>query len=127
MKKKSTISIKDPRLRKVRYELRRLLQLVESAKVHEILDIKEELLKTEGFWDRNHPNFERVHKEIQRLNSQENELSYAFNCSIAWCPVCQSADKDMTYNPVSKEWLCIDCYVSNQKFYASRGQPELYP
>ena len=127
MKKKLTIKIKDPRLRKVRYELRRLLQLVKSAKIHEILDKKKVVGETEGFWDRNHPDYKRLHKQMQELASQENDLSYAYNSSIAWCAVCQSADKDMTYNPVSKKWFCIECYTSNQRFEASQGHPELYP
>lgn len=127
MKKKRTIRIKDPRLRKVRYELRRLLQLAKSEKIKEILYKKRELKEIEGFWDRGHPNFKRLNKEVQELNSQENDLSYAYNASITFCPICQSADKDMTYNPVSREWFCVECYESNQRFEASRGHPELYP
>lgn len=125
--KKRTIRIKDPRLIKARYEMRRFLQLVKSARIHEILNKKKVFYESEGFRDRTHPNFKSLHEEVQRLNSQENDLSYAYNSSIAWCAVCQSADKDMTYNPVSKKWFCTKCYTSNQRFEASRGHPELYP
>jgi hypothetical protein len=127
MKKKRTISIKNPRLRRIRGELRSLLQLAESKQIHDLIDKIEKIQNSEVFWDENHPDFKRLHKEVQQLNSQENDLSYAFNSSIAWCPVCRSADKDMTYNPVSKQWLCTECYISNQRFQTSQGHPELYP
>jgi hypothetical protein len=128
MKKKHTISIRDPRLRKVRYELRRLLQLVLYAEIDKILEKKREVRETEGFWDRNNPEiFKRLHKEMQRLASQEDDLRYAYEASIAICPVCSEADKDMTYNPVLGEWFCTECYKSNQEFEASRGHPEIYP
>ena len=127
MKKKLTIKIKDPRLRKVRYELRRLLQLAKSARLSEILEKERRLQQTEGFWDRNHPDYKRLHKETQELSSKENDLSYAYNASIAFCPVCREGDKDMTYNPVSKKWFCIECYKFNQEFEIRQGRPELYP
>lgn len=127
MKKKRTIRIKDPRLRKVRYELRNLLQLAKSAKIYEILDKKRQLYDIDGFWDRNHLDYKKLHKKVQKLSSQENDLRYAFNASIAFCPVCWEMDKDMTYNPVSGKWFCTECYTSNQRFEVSRGHPELYP
>lgn len=127
MKKKRTIIIKDPCLKKVRYELRRLLQLVKSEKLREILDKERKLQETEGFWNRSHLNYKKLHKKYQRLSSQENDLSYAFNASIAFCPVCQDINKDMTYNPVSGKWFCTECYASNQKFQTAQGRPELYP
>ncbi|MHA2009510.1 MAG: hypothetical protein ACXABO_19765 [Promethearchaeota archaeon] len=127
MKKKRTVSIKDPCLRKVRYELRRLLQLVLYAEIKKILEKKGVLYEIEGFWDNNHPNYKKLHKEVQFLNSQEDALEYSFEASIAICPVCSEADKDMIYNPVLGEWFCIACYKSNQEFEASRGHPEIYP
>lgn len=127
MKKKCTISIKDPRLKKVRYELRMLLQLAKSERIKDILDKEGELQEAKGFWDRGHSNFKILHKEVQKLSSQENDLSYAYSSSIAFCPVCQEMDKDMTFNPVSGKWFCTECYTSNQRFEASRGHLELYP
>jgi len=47
MNKKRTICIRNPCLKKVRYELRRLLQLGESEKMQEILDKVEKLQNTE--------------------------------------------------------------------------------
>jgi len=127
MKKKRTIIIKDPCLRKVRYELRLLLFTVVDKKIHEFHDEIEKLQTREGFWDRNHPDYKSLNKKAQYLFSQVNDLRYAFKASIAFCPVCQEVDKDMTYNPVSGEWFCTECYISNQRFEASRGHPELYP
>ncbi|MHA2009508.1 MAG: hypothetical protein ACXABO_19775 [Promethearchaeota archaeon] len=127
MKKKRTISIRDPRLRRVRYELRRLLQLAKSDEIHGILEKKRALYEIEGFWDNHHPAYKKLHEKVQFLNSQEDNLRYTYKASIAICPVCSEADKDMTYNPVLGEWFCTECYKSNQEFEASRGHPELYP
>jgi len=127
MRKKRTISIKNPCLREIRNQLRNLLFTAVDIKIHIILDKKGELKKTEGFWDSNHPDYKRLHKETQKLSSQQNDLHYALRASIAFCPVCREGDKDMTYNPVSKKWFCIECYKFNQEFETRQGRPELYP
>jgi len=127
LKKKRTIKIRDPRLRKIRDQLRILLFTTVDIEIHIILDKERKLQETEGFWDNNHPDYKRLHKEAQKLSSQQNDLHYALRASIVSCPVCQEIDKDMTYNPVSGKWFCIECYKFNQEFETRQGRPELYP
>ena len=127
MKKRKSIRIKNPTLKKIRNELRNLLFSAKSAKIHEILDKKQELQQTEGFWDENHPNYKTLHKKTQELSIQENKLSSAFSKSIIFCPVCMKMDKDMTYNPYYEEWYCMECYEANRVFYIEEGRPDLYP
>ncbi|MBA7520555.1 hypothetical protein ES705_12651 [subsurface metagenome] len=98
-----------------------------SAKLSEIIEKVEELQNTEGFWDKDHPNYKNLRKESQELSSQENNLRFAYKASIIKCPVCMSIDKDMTYNPVFKKWYCIECYEANKKFEIEQGHPDLYP
>lgn len=127
MKKKYTIRIRDPQLRRIRNELRALLQSAESAKLNEILDREWELQQSEGFWEKNHPNYKKLHRKSQELATLGNNLSFAYKSSIIKCPVCQRIDKDMTFNPVLKEWFCMECYESNRKFEIEQGRPDLYP
>ncbi len=127
MKKKRTITIRDPRLRKVRNGLRNLLMLAEAAEEKRILNKKQKLYNVDGFWDEDHINYKKLNREARKLNSQLNSLSYAYNASIIFCPVCREIDKDMTYNPVSNKWFCIECYNFNQDFEIRQGRPELYP
>lgn len=125
--KKRTISVEDPKLRRIRDRFRVLLLKVGHAKIIEILNRKGELQKSEGFWDEKSSNFKRLHKETQELSSQEDNLRYAINNSIIFCPVCRTINKDMTYNPVSKRWYCVECYTFNQEFEAKQGRSGLYP
>lgn len=127
MKKKRTITIKDPRLRKVRNELRCLIMLSEAAEEKKINNKVRNLYNVEGFWDENHIDHKKLNREARKLNSQLNNLRYAYNASIAFCPVCREINKDMTYNPVSKKWYCTECYRFNQDFETRQDRPELYP
>ena len=127
MKQKRTVSIKDPKLRRIRDQLRILLLEVNKAKTIEILNRTGKLQKAEGFWDEKSSDYKRLHSKTQELSSQESDLRYAFNNSIIFCPVCRKIDKDMTYNPVSRRWFCVECYKFNQMFETEQGRPELYP
>lgn len=113
-KKKRTVKIANPQLRRIRNELRNLLTEAKSEKMHEILDKKWELKHTEGFWDKTHPEYENLHKLSRELSCQENDLSYAYSASIIFCPACMRIDKDMTYNPVLEKWFCTECYEKNK-------------
>ena len=127
MKQKRTIRIKDPKLRWIRDQLRLLLLEVKKAKTIELLNRTGNLQKSEGFWDEKSSDYKKFNLKAQELYSQNNDLSYAFNNSIIFCTVCRKIDKDMTYNPVSRRWFCVECYKFNQVFETEQGRPELYP
>lgn len=127
LKKKRTIRIKSPQIRKIRNELRILLQRAISSKLNELSDEESKLQQSNGFWDENHPSYETLHREMRKLTSQGNNLRYAYNASILKCPVCMRIDKDMTFNPILKKWYCVECYEDNKTFQIKQGHPELYP
>ena len=79
------------------------------------------------FWNKEHPQYKEMRKEVKYLTSKANELGYAFDASIIFCPICSSLDKDMTYNPFTEKWYCVDCYEKNKKFHTEEGQPERFP
>ena len=82
MKKKRTIRIKDPKLRRIRDQLRLLLLEVKKAKTIELLNRTGKLQKSEGFWDEKSSDYKKLNLKAQELYSQNNDLSYAFNNSI---------------------------------------------
>ncbi|MFX1573903.1 MAG: hypothetical protein ACFFB0_14240 [Promethearchaeota archaeon] len=107
--------------------LREVLNLAESSVINDLLDQQGIIQKSSNFWNKNHPEYHKMHKEVQKLASKQNELSYAFNASIIFCPVCMKIDKDMTYNPVLKKWYCMECYEASRKFQIEEGRPDLFP
>jgi len=127
MKKKRTIRIKDPRVRKVRNELRLLLHEAKSKEVIQKIEKQKKLKKSPHFWDEKHPNYTTLRKEDQKLASEVDRLRTIYDRSIIKCPVCMKLDKDMTYNPYYEGWYCIECYEANRVFNIEEGRPDLYP
>ncbi len=115
MKKKRTIKIRDPKLIKVRNNLRLILHLAKSSVLTDLLEQQINIQDSSHFWDKKHPQYNEMRKEVQELASRANDLSYAYSASIIKCPVCMRIDKDMTYNPVLEKWFCIECYEKNKK------------
>ena len=100
MKKERAIIIKDPRLRKVRNELRTLLKLW-------IADIRSALLEEDSI-------------ESQKKLS---ELYLIDIRSICTCLYCGCSDKDMIYIPDMKQWLCLEC--NSERVYYKNLRDEL--
>lgn len=114
MKKKKSIIIKNPRLQKLRYNLR--MVIIKEAHIRKSMLRK----KWKEYWEMG--NLERA----QDFANEEQEISRSINSSICICHVCGSAKKDMVYNPELKTWFCIDCYELNRRYYRSHGQPQLF-
>ena len=93
MKKKKTIELYDPQLRKVRNTLRSVLISFAVGKENEISS-----------------NYQRDRAKIRRI----------LNRSICMCPSCSRSKEDMTFNPGLKEWYCIECYKQVQGDYKQR-------
>ncbi len=110
MKKERSIIIKDPRLRKIRNEIRALLRAW-------CRDIRRSLEKV--FWaEENSQRSKEIHLKISNLDLMERN-------SIILCPDCGRRDQDMVYvstilgtnewgipNPYTTythEWICLEC------------------
>ena len=107
MKRAKTIVIKDPKLRKIRDNLRKILILECVAREEEIsarmrkLQLGKDgslrsLSITEG-------------EEISKLDVQLRKYMFSMRESICFCQMCHSSNKDMSYNPKLKRWDCVDC------------------
>lgn len=78
-----------------------------------------EKLKTIPDYYQNHPP--ELLKEVKNLNQQIQENRRQLYASILLCPACFHSDKDMTYNPVRKEWYCTECYAKLQKKFSEEA------
>jgi len=114
VKKKKTIVVKDPRLQKLRFNLRMII--IKEAQIRKSM-LRE---KWKEYWEMG--NLERA----QDFAIEKQEISRSINSSICICHVCGSARKDMVYNPKLQTWFCTDCYGINTRYYRERGQPQLF-
>ena len=101
MKKERAITIKNPRLERIRNEFRILLKLW-------VADIRTSL--------RERNTSVETQNEISRLNLMES-------LSICGCLFCGRSDKNMIYRPDMKQWLCIEC--NSELVYFAKLRTEL--
>ena len=123
MKKKRTISITNPKLRKIRNSLR---EIISKATIDELgRIIQENTKKSKKYVDSNYS--EKWGIEVKKLSDRRDKVDTALDNSICICPVCKSRTSDMTFNPYLKAWFCVECYEKNRDFYVRRGEPHIYP
>lgn len=116
MKKKKTIILQNPRLRKARLELRILLQLAKEARSSDLhqcfMSTKDPKLRSE------------ILKKIKALER-------AYNHSTLGCRLCGELGLDLTHNPGDDSWYCEKCYKLNQNYYKPHPEEanwkKLYP
>lgn len=93
MKKKKTIILWDPQLRRIRNNLRSVL--ISFA-------------------------VDKKNKISSNYQWKKSEISEILNRSICMCPSCSKSNQDMTFNPKLKEWYCTECYKLIQDDYKQR-------
>ena len=115
MKKRRTIIIKHPRLKRIRNNLRMVL-IREAVKREEEIQNKIETIIYDK--DRNFRDLKiKEKKEVDKLNLELRRYMSLMRDSICYCNTCQSKDKDMSYNPMLKRWYCTDCFKEFQEEY----------
>jgi len=115
MNRKKTVKINDPRIRKIRNNLRNLW--IEFAKElrQKLEDREDEIL--EGIQD----------GDLMDINQRKQDLSIILEKSICKCYNCFRTDSDMTYNPTEKAWFCVDCYNDMRKYLKQSGDTFYFP
>ncbi len=111
MKKERAIIIKDPRLQKIRNELRTLLKLWKEDIVNSLRVKASEY--SEGGDD----------QKSRDTRRKISELDLLLKLSICTCLHCGHSDKDMIYIPKMKQWLCIEC--NSERVYFEKLRSEL--
>ncbi|MHA1329413.1 MAG: hypothetical protein ACTSRH_19230 [Promethearchaeota archaeon] len=97
MNRKYVLRIKNPRLRRFRDNLRKVLYLA---------------------WQR---ELERL--ETLMDNIRENPY-LSMEKSIVYCQACWRIDMDMIYNPLMRMWYCSDCYRELHEIYEKEPNPD---
>lgn len=110
MKDKRIISIKDPKLRKTRNELRELLLQARDTKRDKIKNEmkqlrfdKDNIRISVDDWT---PSQLRRFRYLQQLKNEIDEMG---NKSICMCYTCGKPDQDMYYNHSYRAWFCVGC------------------
>ena len=110
MKDKKIISVRNPKLQKVRNELRELLlqaRDTERGKFSNEMELmrfdKDENRISVDDWT---PSQLKRFRELQRLKNEGEEIGRK---SICMCYNCGKADQDMYYNHPYRAWFCVGC------------------
>ena len=123
LKKKRTIIIKDPHLRKIRNNLRVLILKASRSIQHQIL-ANMNTLKNDIDEFFNRPELMQKNKDLEK---KRQKIEQQLSDSIILCPSCLKSNKDMTFNPVRKTWYCTECYEFLKQRNEERGTPEEFP
>ena len=108
MRNGRTISIKDPKLQKIRNNLRLIILKACSKKRSEIRDQKHDLIHDkDGIYIKLDDD---THEIIQDLTDKWWEIERPLRASIVKCPICGKHNKDMTYHRKSHTWFCVEHY-----------------
>ncbi len=115
-KEKRLIALKDPKLRKIRTELRNLLRQAYEDHYNRFFEKRKTI--------RNDKTISEEEKKIrlQQLYQESEKLKFAYTHSVIGCRLCGRRDLDLIYNPILNKWYCESCYEFNRK-----GHEELYP
>lgn len=110
MNKKRTITIKDPRLQRIRNSLRYIISEAASAE-------RGKLIREESGLNLDHDK-----ERIRVLSDKIDKLHTAWNKSICVCPTCGSRTSDMTRNPTGGFWFCVKYYQEHHDFYIEKAR-----
>ena len=128
MKKKRTIIIKDPQLQKIRNNLRMLLIKWGSKTWNHLFDECDRIEHNE------HRKIKHLHeltneekRQIDTIRREMKEIRSAIDNSICICTRCSAPDKDMFFNPVKKEWFCVNCAKELHEYYKSKKEAFFFP
>ncbi|KKL60616.1 hypothetical protein LCGC14_2203540 [marine sediment metagenome] len=108
MKNGRTISIKNPKLQRIRNNLRLIILKECAKKKSEISDQKHDLTH-----DKNGKYIKISGDKVpilQELTDKWWDIERPLRASIIKCPMCNKHNKDMTYHKKSKTWFCVEHY-----------------
>lgn len=109
MNKKKTIRLKDPKLRKIRTELRTLLVREAYKRIANLTDKQGILRERRPLGDENFLELDN------QLENQKNQLRKLIKASICSCVTCSDMKEDHVFSPKTREWYCEKCYERLKK------------
>ncbi len=102
--KKKIRSLKDSKLRKIRYELRTLFFLAFKRRNRE-LNVKLGEIRVD-----NSLSFDGRRERLKKLIKERENLQIFFSQCPINCSLCGNRMEDLIQDPCSLFWFCIDCY-----------------
>lgn len=127
MRDKRAIIIKNPRIQKIRNNLRCVFYQSARMRRKKIYDKWRAYLFNSDGSRRDIDDFSPVELEMfRKLQVQENQITDMINRSILKCVACGKADRDMVYNKSYNAWYCTECYEMEHA-YAQELQSENKP
>jgi len=111
MRNKRVIKLRNPRLRKIRNEFRKLWSAAESAEWRRLRTEMRKLCFDEGgdFLTANQMKVIGILKIYHSLQRTQQDLREDFKRSICMCYTCGRIDLDMYCNHPYRTWFCVDC------------------
>ena len=109
MKKYRVISIHDPSLRKIRYNLRRIICHAVRERIVVLRALRD------GLDNKQMTDDERVRRGL--IYTEILDLQEALKKSICMCGTCQRIENDMIYIPSLRGWHCVKCDSKNLIWY----------
>lgn len=111
MRDKRIIIIKNPRLQRIRNNLRYLLLRAVSIKWNELFDEMGEISRDDKGGIKSVRYMAPDEKKRFRVLQQEQaRLRKLADKSICKCVTCGKIDRDMAYNKAYNAWYCTECY-----------------
>ncbi len=111
LKNKQKVRIlKNPRLRKIRYELRTLLSLEYYKKRKELYKRSGDIRGDKSI------SYDERKERLKRLLKDIEKLKLTFHRSTISCWVCGDRMNDLIQDPDSLFWFCVNCHQDFQ-FY----------
>jgi hypothetical protein len=117
--KKVVIRIKDPKLKKIRNNLRNLWLARARDDSRKLQESVRKIKHDENGVYKKYLTAAEV-EVVRRLNREINIISEMKDNSICKCRRCIRTDQDMTYNPHDGAWYCVECYDEMQEWTAKR-------
>ena len=114
--KKRCVVIKDPKLRRIRNNLREILiKAYQNTDIKLTSEIDAISRDSEGRLRMNRTPSENA--ELQKLKDMRSQINELTDKSICYCRACKQINKDMAYNPTLEEWYCVECYEEFRDYY----------
>ncbi len=107
MKNGRTISVKDPRLQKIRNNIRLLILNECSRRRSEIREQKHSITHDK---DGNLRIFSEDSEILQNLTDKWWDIERPLRASAVKCAGCNNNNRDVTYHRKSRSWFCVRCY-----------------
>ena len=128
MKKKRTISIKNPQLRKIRNNFRNLWKEWAHQLTIQLHSREEEVYYNESGKFKSEITGEEIER-VRNISGKLSEIRNLVDKSICKCRRCVRTDQDMTYNPRDGAWYCVECYEEMRRWTAKKktGTSILFP